>query len=38
MFLTDPEVLVGGLDTVESIADTGEFETNYADAFANAKG
>ncbi len=37
-FLTDPDVLVGGLDSVESIADTGEFETRYADAFANAKG
>lgn len=38
LFVTDPSVLVGGLDTVESISDTGDFETNYADAFANAKG
>ncbi len=37
-FLTDPEVLVGGLDSVESIADTGDFETSYADAFTRAKG
>lgn len=37
-FLTSPDVLVGGLDTVESIADTGDFETNYADAFTEAKG
>lgn len=38
LFVTDPAVLVGGLDSVESISDTGEFETNYADAFANARG
>ena len=37
-FLTSPEVLVGGLDSVESISDTGEFEINYSDAFTNAKG
>ncbi len=37
-FITSPEVLVGGLDSVESIADTGEFETNYSDAFTKAKG
>ncbi|MGH1504176.1 MAG: polyamine ABC transporter substrate-binding protein [Acidimicrobiales bacterium] len=37
-FLVDPEVLVGGLDSVESIEDTGEFETNYSDAFTTAKG
>jgi spermidine/putrescine-binding protein len=37
-FLTDPAVLVGGLDSVESIADTGDFETSYADAFSRAKG
>ena len=37
-FLTDPEVLVGGLDSVESIADTGDFEIQYSDAFDNAKG
>lgn len=38
LVVTDPSVLVGGLDTVESISDAGEFETNYADAFANARG
>lgn len=37
-FLTSPDVLVGGLDTVESIADTGDFEIKYADAFSEAKG
>ncbi|NNE73646.1 MAG: spermidine/putrescine ABC transporter substrate-binding protein [Acidimicrobiales bacterium] len=37
-FLTSPDVLVGGPDSVESIADTGDFETNYADAFTEAKG
>ncbi|MGI9594881.1 MAG: polyamine ABC transporter substrate-binding protein [Acidimicrobiales bacterium] len=37
-FLTDGSVLVGGNDSVESIADTGDFEVNYADAFVTAKG
>ncbi len=37
-FLTSPDVLVGGLDSVESIADTGDFELNYSDAFTEAKG
>ena len=37
-FLTSPEVLVGGLDTVESISDTGDFELNYSDAFTEARG
>jgi len=37
-FLTSPDVLVGGLDTVESISDTGDFEPNYSDAFTEAKG
>jgi len=37
-FLTSPEVLVGGLDSVESIADTGDFELNFSDAFTEAKG
>jgi len=37
-FLTSPDVLVGGLGSVESIADTGAFETNYADAFTQSKG
>ncbi len=37
-FLTDPEVLVAEAGDLESIADTGLFETEYADAFARAKG
>ncbi len=37
-FLTDPSVLPGGLDDVEEIADTGDFEIQYSDAFENAKG
>ena len=37
-FLTSPDVLVGGLDSVESIADTGDFELQYSDAFITAKG
>ncbi len=37
-FLTDDSVLAGGLDSVEEIADTGDFEIEYADAFTEAKG
>ncbi len=37
-FITDPTVLTGGQETLESIIDTGDFETNYADAFSRAKG
>ena len=37
-FLTDPSLLPGGLGNVEEIADTGDFEINYSDAFENAKG
>jgi len=37
-FLTDDSVLVGGQDSVEEIADTGDFEINYADAFTEARG
>ncbi len=37
-FLTSPDVLVGGLESVESIADTGNYETNFSDAFTRAKG
>lgn len=37
-FLSNPNVLVGGEEVLESILDTGEFETNYADAFSRAKG
>ena len=37
-FLTNPDVLQGGLESVESIADTGDFEIEFADAFSQAKG
>lgn len=37
-FLTDPSVLVGGLDSVESLSDTGDFELQYIDAFDTVKG
>ncbi len=37
-FLADSSVVVGGPDSVESIIDTGDFETNFADAFTTAKG
>ncbi len=37
-FITSPEVLVGGPNSVESISDTGEYETNFSDSFTRAKG
>ncbi|MEL6891524.1 MAG: spermidine/putrescine ABC transporter substrate-binding protein [Actinomycetota bacterium] len=37
-FLTDPAVLAGGPDSLTTIADTGDFEINYSDAFIEAKG
>ena len=37
-FLNDPSVITGGLGSLEIIQDTGEFETNYTDAFEQAKG
>ncbi len=37
-FVTSPELVPGGLDSVEEIADTGDFETSYTDAFTEAKG
>lgn len=37
-FVTSPDVLVGGLDSVESISDTGDFENSYSDGFIAAKG
>ncbi len=37
-FLTDPEVVVGGADSLSTIIDTGDFEINYSDAFIEAKG
>ena len=37
-FIRNPELFAGGGDSLESIEDTGDFETNYSDAFVNAKG
>ena len=37
-FVNDPELLAGGVDSLEEIEDTGDFEINYADAFVEAKG
>jgi spermidine/putrescine-binding protein len=37
-FITDPDVVVGGNDSLEQFVDTGEFEINYSDAFVEAKG
>jgi spermidine/putrescine transport system substrate-binding protein len=36
-FVTDPDVLPGGVDSLEEIQDTGDFETNYSDAFDRAR-
>ncbi len=38
VFLTDPNVIVSGVDSLEQYHDTGDFEINYSDAFINAKG
>ena len=37
-FVNDPNVLAGGVESLESLQDTGDFETNYSDAFVEAKG
>lgn len=37
-FLTNPDLLAGGEDSIEEIQDTGDFEIQYADAFTRAKG
>ena len=37
-FVNDPAILVGGVDSLEALQDTGDFETNYSDAFVEAKG
>jgi spermidine/putrescine-binding protein len=37
-FTEDPDVVVGGPDSLELIEDTGDFEINYSDAFIAAKG
>jgi len=38
VFLNDDSVIAGGIDSLESIQDTGDFEVNYSDAFIEAKG
>jgi spermidine/putrescine-binding protein len=37
-FLEDETVVAGGVESLEEIQDTGDFEINYADAFIEAKG
>jgi len=37
-FVNDPSVLPGGVASLESIVDTGDFEINYSDAFNEARG
>lgn len=37
-FVTDPDIVVGGPDSLELIADTGDFEIRFSDAFVEAKG
>ena len=37
-FVNDPTLLAGGVKSLEALEDTGEFETNYSDAFVEAKG
>jgi len=36
-FITDPDVIAGGLDSLETIHDTGDYEVNFSDAFIEAK-
>lgn len=37
-FVNDPDVIPGGVESLEEIQDTGDFETQYSDAFIEAKG
>ncbi len=37
-FVNDPDVIPGGVGSLESIQDTGDFEINYTDAFIEAVG
>ena len=37
-FISNPELYAGGVESLEEIEDTGDFEINYADAFTEAKG
>lgn len=34
----DPSIVIGGLDSLEGLIDTGDFEIEYSDAFVRAKG
>lgn len=36
-FINNPELLAGGLESLEEIQDTGEFDIRYTDAFEEAK-
>ncbi len=36
-FVGDPDVIPGGVESLEEIQDTGDFEVNYSDAFIEAK-
>ncbi len=37
-FIGNPDLYAGGVESLEEIEDTGDFEINYADAFTEAKG
>jgi spermidine/putrescine transport system substrate-binding protein len=37
-FVDDPEVFPGGVESLQLIEDTGDFEINFSDAFTEAKG
>ena len=36
-FISNPDLYAGGVESLEEIEDTGDFEINYADAFIEAK-
>ncbi|MEM9202415.1 MAG: spermidine/putrescine ABC transporter substrate-binding protein [Actinomycetota bacterium] len=36
-FVNDPALLAGGVESLESLEDTGDFEVKYSDAFVEAK-
>ena len=36
-FITNPDIVVGGQDSLEQFVDTGDFEVNYSDAFSEAR-
>ena len=37
-FISDPQLIVSGQESLEQFVDTGDFEVNYSDAFIEAKG